>query len=53
LSSFTATSDTVESTKGTFRVYKKVFTAGTITLGGNTIDGLNDFGMYSVLIVPC
>ncbi|MEI8198161.1 MAG: LamG-like jellyroll fold domain-containing protein, partial [Phycisphaerae bacterium] len=52
LSDFTDTTDNIVTTKGTFSVYKKIVSAGTITLGGNTLDGLGAFGMYGVLIVP-
>ena len=37
---------------GTFSVYKKTVSAGTITLGGNTDKGVGDHDMYAVLLVP-
>jgi len=52
LSQFTDTTDNIVTTHGTFSVYKKVLSAGTITLGGNTADGSGDNGMYGVLLVP-
>ena len=52
LNGFTDTGNNIVTTKATFSVYSKTFTAGTITLGGNSVDGSSDFGMFDVLVVP-
>jgi len=49
---FADTGDNILSSKGTFSVYKKTLSAGTFTLGGNTMSGLTNNGMYSVLLSP-
>ena len=49
---FADTGDNILSSNGTFSVYKKTLSAGTFTLGGNTMSGLTNNGMYSVLLSP-
>lgn len=48
LAGFTATSDTLSSDGGLFRVYRRDFPAGTITLGGN--GGTDNQSMYNVIL---
>jgi hypothetical protein len=52
LADFTDTGDNITDSSGhTFSVYMAKVSAGTICLGGNTSDGVNDTGlMYDVLI---
>ena len=52
MNDLTDTGDNIVTSKGTFSVYKKTLSAGTITLGGNRFDGVTNNGMYSVFLSP-
>lgn len=52
LGQFADTGDHIVTTHGTFSVYLRSLSTGRITLGSNTDNGLSDYGMYSVLVLP-
>jgi hypothetical protein len=49
---FTDVGDDLASGAGTFSLWAKDFAAGTVTLGGNTPDGVAQNSMYSVVVRP-
>ncbi|MBI4818438.1 MAG: Ig-like domain-containing protein [Deltaproteobacteria bacterium] len=53
MSGFVDTQETVGSTDTSYRVYSQRFSAGSVTLGGNSASGSSGAAsMYSVVIIP-
>ncbi|MDA1304521.1 MAG: DNRLRE domain-containing protein [Nitrospirae bacterium] len=51
LTTWTPTGEVLSTTDSTFQMYQQVFSAGSVTLGGNKDSG-SGFSMYSVIITP-
>jgi hypothetical protein len=52
MASYTDTGDDIVSGGGTFSLWARDYAAGTVTLGGNTSDGVAQNSMYTLVVRP-